>query len=462
MSRIIFLVAIVTFIGASSCKTKTVKDPPISQEAILSRIQTPTFPDTTFNVLNFGAITDSKTDCKPAFDKAIEACKAAGGGTVFVPVGAYFIDGPIHLESNMNLHLHEGALLIFSSDPRSYPNVLTSWEGTILYNFSPFIYAYQKENVAITGQGVIDGKSAKTFSTWHDQQKEDQLLSREMNHNNTPLEKRIFGYGHYLRPQLIQFFECKNILVEGIIIEDSPFWCLHLLKSQNATLRGLRFYAQNKNNDGIDIEYTKDVLIENIHFNNNDDNVAIKAGRDHEGRAMNMPSENIIIRYCHFKGLHGVVIGSEMSSGVHNVFVNNCDFNGYVKRGIYLKSNPDRGGEISNIYVNNVKFGKVLDCFMVTSNYHNEGEGFPTTIQNINIKNVSCEEAINYGIYIKGYPSKPVSDFTIENFTVQKSSRGVFVDYAENMKFRNVLVSDEPIKWRPKKLKENPSDEYDY
>lgn len=433
-----------------------------TKEQILSRINVPEFPSQSFNVLDYGAKSDSIFNNKPAFDKAILACKNAGGGKVIIPEGQYFLEGPIHLESNLNLHLEEGAVLKFSSNPDHYPLVFSSWEGTLLYNYSPFIYAYQKEYIAITGKGIIDGESSETFSKWHPLQKKDQLLSREMNHNNVPYKDRIFGKGHFLRPQLIQLFECKNILVENVTLQDSPFWCLHLLKCENATIRGLHYDAQNKNNDGIDPEYSKDILIENISFNNSDDNVAIKAGRDHEGRFSKQKSENIIVRNCHFKGLHALVIGSEMSAGVRNVFVEDCDYVGYVKRGIYLKSNPDRGGEISNIYVENVKFGEVLDCFMVTSNYHNQGEGFPTTIKNIHLKNISCKKARNYGIYIKGHELKKVSDFTLDNFTVDNASRGVFVDYAENIQLNNVTINDTKVTWEPEILKQNTSNDYDY
>lgn len=429
---------------------------------ILDRIVVPTFPDNTFSVLNYGAIPNGKDDAKPAFDKAISECAAAGGGKVIVPKGVYYLEGPIHLESHLNLELQEGAVLKFSSNPDAYPNVFTSWEGTLLYNYSPFIYAYQKENIAITGQGTIDGESAKTFAKWHPLQKTDQLLSREMNHNKTPYKDRQFGKGHFLRPQLIQFFECKNILIENVKIEDAPFWCLHLLKCVNATLRGLKYDAQNKNNDGIDVEYSKDVLIEHITFNNNDDNVAIKAGRDNEGRNMNMPSENIIVRNCHFKGLHAIVMGSEMSSGVRNVFVDNCDYVGYVKRGVYLKSNPDRGGQISDVFVNNVVFGEVLDCFMITSNYHNEGTGYPTTIKNIHLNNVKCKKANNYGVYIKGHPDKQVTDIHISHMKVKDAGRDSFVDYADNITFKSLKINGKTVKFNPEKLKENPSNEYDY
>lgn len=431
--------------------------------SILARIVAPEFPAQNFNINQFGALADSTTNAKPAIDEAIQACAQAGGGSVIIPAGIYFLDGPIHLESNINLHLEEGAVLRFSSTPASYlPVVKSSWEGTLLYNYSPLIYAYGKENIAITGKGTIDGEGSKLFASWHGKQKPSQLLSREMNHNGTPVEERIFGEGHFLRPQLVQLYECKNILIEDITVEDSPFWCIHLLMCENATLRGLHYDAQNKNNDGIDPEYSKDILIEDITFNNNDDNVAIKAGRDNEGRAMQRPSENIIIRNCRFKGLHAVVMGSEMSSGVRNVYVEDCSYAGYVKRGIYLKSNPDRGGTISNLFVKNVQFGEVLDCFMVTTNYHNEGSGFPTDIHSVYLENVHCKKANNYGIYIKGLEAKAVHDFSFRNFTVDSAGRGVFVDHAKNIELENVQVNGETISWKPEKLKENSNNEYDY
>ncbi|PTN09939.1 glycoside hydrolase family 28 protein [Mangrovibacterium marinum] len=462
MKTKLIAIALLFVVAFSACRQQA--QPQLdSKEAILARIEAPDFPKDTFTITDFGAVGDSVTDCKPAIDKAIESCAQAGGGTVLVPAGIWFVDGPIHFESKLNLHLEKGATIRFSATPASYlPVVRSSWEGTLLYNYSPLIYACEKENIAITGQGTIDGEGAKTFAAWHGRQKPDQQLSRQMNHNGTPVEERLFGEGHYLRPQLIQFFDCKNILVEGVKIEDSPFWCIHLLMSENITLRGLRYDAQNKNNDGIDPEYSRDILIEDITFNNNDDNVAVKAGRDHEGRAMNRPSENIIIRNCHFKGLHAVVMGSEMSSGVRNVFVENCDYAGYLKRGIYLKSNPDRGGEISNVYVNNVKFGDVLDCFMVTSNYHNEGSEFPTNIHSIYLNNVSCKKATNYGIYMKGHELQNIHDFVITDFKVDSAGRGVHIDHAENIALNNVWVNGEQISWNPASLQENASSDYDY
>ncbi|WP_207425150.1 glycoside hydrolase family 28 protein [Pedobacter sp. SYSU D00535] len=414
------------------------------RDQILKNIVPPKISDNVILLTKFGAVGDSVTDSKPAFDKAIQAAKQQNGGRIVVPAGTYLVNGPIHLISNLCIELQKGSKLVFGTNPDDYlPAVLTSWEGTFLYNYSPFIYGYQLENVAIIGEGVIDGNAADSFSKWTENQKADQLLSRKMNHENTPIKDRKFGKGHYLRPQLIQFFECKNILMEGVTIKNSPFWCVHFLKSENITARKMKFEAFNKNNDGFDPEYSKNILIEDINFNNGDDNVAIKAGRDHEGRRTAISSENIIIRNCRFKGLHGVVIGSEMSAGVQNVFVENCKASGYCKRGIYLKSNPDRGGFIRDIYVNNVTFTDVEDAFFITSYYHGEGKGFETDIRNVFVDNVKFRKATNAGVVIQGYPSKKVKDIHFSNVTIDTAATGVSLSNAENIVFNNVIIGQE-------------------
>jgi polygalacturonase len=413
-----------------------------SKEEVLRQIKVPEFADTFFILTDFGAVpNDSTGNSKPAFDKAMAASKEAGGGTIVVPRGVYFLNGPIHFESNTNLHLEEGSVLKFRSNPAFYlPVVETSWEGTLLYNYSPFIYGKDLVNVAITGKGVIDGEASETWQKWKDIQKESQMLSRKMNNDAVPLEDRVFGDGHYLRPHLVQFYNCKNILIENVRIEDSPFWCVHLLKCENAVLRGLSYFAHNKNNDGIDIEYSKNILIENINFDNGDDNVVIKAGRDREGRETQMPSHNIIVRNCRLKGLHGLVIGSEMSSGVHNVFVDSCEASGYLKRGLYIKSNPDRGGEISHVWFNNVKLLDVEDAFFITSFYHQEGEGHVTHIHDIYVDNVYCREAYAAGIVVHGFPELKVHDIYFSNVTIEKADIALDLRDARDIVMEDVSI----------------------
>jgi len=414
------------------------------RDEILKNIVPPKISANILPITDFGGKGDSITDNKPAFDKALKACKDKKGGKIVVPSGVYLLNGPIHLVDNTCIELEKGAKLVFSTNPMHYlPLVPTSWEGTFVYNYSPLIYAYQVKNVAIIGEGTIDGNGKEGFSKWYDLQKPAQQLSRKMNHEDIPVKQRLFGEGHYLRPQLIQFFECKNILIEGVTLSNSPFWTVHFLRSENITARKVKFNAFNKNNDGFDPEYSKNILIEDIDFNNADDNVAIKAGRDHEGRKTAVSSENIIIRNCRFKGLHGVVIGSEMSAGVQNVFVENCGYGGYCKRGIYLKSNADRGGFIRNIYVNNVEFGDVEDGVFITSSYHNEGKGFETDIRDVFIENLKFKSASHAGLVIQGYPNKKVSNIYFSNVKIDSCTNGISFTNAEQIVFNNVIIGKE-------------------
>nr|WP_315196838.1 glycoside hydrolase family 28 protein [uncultured Flavobacterium sp.] len=412
-------------------------------DEIVKRIQLPVIPSFKITVTKLGAKGDSISNAKPAFDKAMALCKKNNGGTIIVPKGIYTLNGPIHFVSNVNIQIEKGAKIRFSDTPEQYlPMVLTSWEGTMLYNYSPLIYAYNCANISITGEGTIDGEGGKIWNSFKAKEEADKMQSRDMNHNNTPIAERKFGAGHFLRPQMIQFFNCKNILLENIKLEDSPFWTVHLLKSKSITVRGLKYKAHNKNNDGIDPEYSSDILIENILFDNADDNIAIKAGRDDEGRRnSDTPSENIVIRNCEFKGLHAIVIGSEMSAGVRNVYVENSKFRGYLKRGIFIKTNSDRGGYIKDIYFNNLAFGKVEDCLYITANYHGEGNGLnPSKVSDISFSNISCVEATNTGIVIEGFPDKKVTNIKLDNINIQSAKNGMTVTNSENVTINDVVI----------------------
>ena len=410
------------------------------RDSILAQITGAVMPQHELDITSLGAKGDGKTDCKPAFDKAMRQADKSGGAHILVPAGEYLLNGPIHLTSNVCLDLQEGATLKFSPDPAYYlPLVKTSWEGTFLQNYSPFIYGYRLENVSIIGKGTIDGNAGSTFATWKSRQKKGQQLSREMNHKETPVAERNFGEGYYLRPQLIQLFDCRNITLEGVFITNSPFWCIHLLKSENIICRGLRYDAKLVNNDGIDPEYTRNLLIENIEFNNGDDNVAIKCGRDNDGWSTARPSENIIIRNCKFKGLHGVVLGSEMSAGIQNVFIENCTYGGYCKRGIYIKTNPDRGGFIRNIYVNNCRFGEVEDLFYATSMYAGEGmdNDHFTEVHDIYVKDVSCKKASAAALVLQGTAAKPIYNVRFENVDADEARIGLSFTNTDDIVIKN-------------------------
>lgn len=405
------------------------------RDSILSRISGAAIPSHQVCITKYGAKGDGLKDCRKAFEKAFKDAEKTGGIHIIVPSGVYFMEGPLNLRSNVCIELEDGDVLKFSPDPKHYPIVNTSWEGTYLHNYSPFIYAHGLHDVSIIGLGTIDGNAMSTFATWKQNQKEAQMRSRDMNHNEVAVSERVFGNGDWLRPHLIQFYNCRNVTLEGVKIINSPFWCVHLLQSENVICRSLRYDAKLVNNDGIDPESSRDILIENIYFDNGDDNIAIKSGRDNDGWNTAMPCENIIIRNCHFKGLHAVVIGSEMSGGVRNVFVEDCDYAGYCKRGIYVKTNPDRGGFVRNLFVNNCRFDEVEDLFYVTSKYAGEGldNNRFSDIENIYVDGLDCNKVAKAALVLQGTAQKPITDVVFNNIKVGEAEIGVSFSNTRNV-----------------------------
>ncbi|CAN5915745.1 hypothetical protein BH24BAC1_BH24BAC1_36490 [soil metagenome] len=408
---------------------------------VLARIKAPVFADKVYDVREYGAVGDGQKDCLPAIAAAILRCTEGGGGKVVFPAGKYLVNGPIHLQDNVCLVVEAEAELIFGTRFSDYlPAVLTRWEGTIIYGYSPLIYAYQKKNIGITGAGTLNGQAATSWSKWQPLQRDGQLLTRQFNAENTPLAARQFGEGHTLRPSFIQFYACENVLVDGITITDSPFWCVHPVFSKNITISNVKFEAHNANNDGIDPDSCEDVYIHHIDFDNHDDNIAIKSGRDREPRELNRPSRNIVIRHCRWKGHNALALGSEMSGGIYNVFAQDCSYRGDVIAGIYLKSNRDRGGEISNVYISNFAFGKCRTAIECITNYKNEGQGNIPLFSSIRIENVSCRSASN-GIILEGTPEKPIRNVLLENIRIEEAKTPVKTAFTEAVVFKNVVVN---------------------
>lgn len=402
----------------------------------------------------FGAKAGGIKNCKPAFDRAMRAASRQPQGLhIVVPAGDWFVKGPIHLVSNVTLELQEGARLLFSPNAEDYPMVRTSWEGSFCQNYSPMIYGFQLQNVAIIGRGTIDGNCSATFPLWRNEQKSDQQQLREQDHTEVSIDQRQYGPEHQLRPHLIQLFGCEDVTLSGLFITNSPFWCVHLLHCQNVICRGLRYDAKLVNNDGIDPEMTRNLLIEEIDFDNGDDNVAIKAGRDNDGWGDNLaiapqgleelyrpqPTENIIIRNCRFKGLHGLVIGSEMSAGVRNVFVEDCQSRGYNKRALYVKTNPNRGGFVHDIYFQNCQFDEVEDLFYITSMYAGEGadDNHFTDVHDIHIDRVSARKVRNAAIVLQGTEAKPLKNISFHDINVQEAKIGFSSMHAPGVTLSN-------------------------
>lgn len=439
----------------ASCQNAAVLEPQVGWEhlpQILAEIKAPVFPDRDFVITDFGAIADGKTKCTEAFKKAMLACNKSGGGRVVVPEGT-FLTGPIHLKSNVNLHVSKGATLLFSTDYEDYlPQVLVRWEGVECMNLSPLIYAWKCENIGITGQGTINGQGPAWWK-WRGNKKTGPYRAsnnvvRKWAKEGKPVKDRIQGTSkdfHWC-PTFITPMYSKNILIEGLTVIDSPFWNLNPVYCENVTIRGLTIDNHGPNGDGCNPDSCKNVLIENCYFNTGDDCIAIKSGRDTDGRRVNVPCENIIVRNCEMKNGHGgVVIGSEMSGGVRNVYAENCVMDSpNLDRALRIKTNPDRGGFVENVYMRNIKVGQVSDAVIkINFIYQNVKEGeFIPWLRNVNVENVTSEKS-RYGISIDAHKKSPARDITIKNCTFKNVSKGNRFNSVENVTLENVAINDE-------------------
>ena len=338
---------------------------------ILQRIKAPSFPKRDFDITKYGAAGDGVKDSTGAIARAIAECNRAGGGRVVVPRGDYST-AAIHLQSNVDLHVSAGATLRFVRDSARYlPLVPTRWEGTECMNYSAFIYADGQENIAVTGEGTLDGNAdSDHWCIWARRgganvQSVGEARRRllEMGERDVPLSQRIFGEGSFLRPNFIQPHRSRNILIEGVTIHNSPMWEINPVLCTNVTVRNIKVMSHGPNNDGCNPDSCRDVLIENCSFDTGDDCIAIKSGRNRDGRRLAIPSENVIIRNCEMKDGHGgVTIGSEMSGGVRNVFAENCRLSSpNLNQALRFKTNAMRGGTIENVYFRKMEIGEIAD-----------------------------------------------------------------------------------------------------
>lgn len=386
---------------------------------IEQNIKAPVFKNITYNIVNFGAIAnDTSILNHNAINHAIATCSLNGGGIVIVPSGTWYT-GPVTLKSNVNLHLEEGATLLFTVDTKYFPIVLTRWEGVDCYNLQPLIYAYGEKNIAITGKGIIDGGAGndnwwKKCGAPHFGWKEGDISQRtgrpkllKWANDKIPVSERVMTADDGMRPQLINLYLCKNVLIDGVTLLRSPFWVIHPLLCENLTVRDVKMINDGPNGDGCDPESCKNVLIDNCFFNTGDDCIAIKSGRNNDGRRWSVPSENIIVRNCEMKNGHGgVVIGSEISGGYKNLFVENCDMDSpELERVIRIKTNELRGGTIEDIYVRNVDVGECRRAVFSINLMYDSKEvgtrGFYPNVRNVYLKNITCNKS-KYGVWING------------------------------------------------------------
>ncbi|HEV7747145.1 MAG TPA: glycoside hydrolase family 28 protein [Pyrinomonadaceae bacterium] len=424
--------------------------------SILVRIKAPKFPARDFKITDYGARAGDDGDNTDAIRKAIEACHAAGGGRVVVPPGV-FQTGAIHLKSNVNLHVSEGATLKFSADPAKYlPVVYTRFEGTECLNYSPLIYAFEQENIAVTGKGVLDGSAAnENWWQWarrvpgggEPSARVDITSLREMGDRAVPVKERVFGAGHYLRNSFIQPYRSKNVLIEGVRIINSPMWEIHPVLSTNVTVRGVTVVSHGPNNDGCDPESSRDVLIEDCVFDTGDDCIAIKSGRDGDGRRVHVASENIIVRNCTMKDGHGgVVIGSEISGDCRNVFVEHCRMDSpNLDRALRFKSNARRGGVIENIFMRDVKIGRVSEAVLTIDFLYDTGAdgAYRPSLRNVSIERVESISSPRV-MWVVGFPGVTIDDVRFSDCTFRGVEAAEVMNHAGSVSFKNVTI--EPAK----------------
>jgi len=432
-------------------------------ERVLARIKAPTFPAKDFPITDFGAKADA--DASAAIKAAIAAANAAGGGRVVVPPGTWRT-GAIHLKSNVNLYVSEGATLLFSTNPADYPIVRTRWEGVELMNYSALIYAFEQENIAVTGKGTLDGGStADDWWSWNKKgdKPQKQKAARDrlvaMAETNTPVEQRVFGEGSYLRPNFVQPYRCKNVLIEGVTLLRSPMWVIHPTFSENVTVRGVTMHSHGGNNDGCDPESSRDVLIEDCVFDSGDDCIAIKSGRNGDGRRVPIPSENIVIRNSKMLDGHGgVVLGSEISGGVRNVFVENCEMDSpNLDRALRFKNNAVRGGVLENVFMRNVRVGHVGEAVLTIDFRYEEGANgpFKPIVRNVQLENVTSS-ASPRALYVRGIPAGVIDNIRVKNCQFNDLTEPEVVEHAGTVTFTNVTLTPKKM---PKGLNSVPTPE---
>ncbi|MGA9117042.1 MAG: glycoside hydrolase family 28 protein [Bacteroidota bacterium] len=450
------ILVLVTGCAPSGASAGASADPWEEMERILARISPPEFPAAEFPVTEYGARGDGSTDCTDAFRKAIEACAAGGGGRVSVPRGV-FLTGPVRLLGNVNLHLDSGAVMKFHTDPARYlPPVFTRWEGVECMNYSPLLYAFEQENIAVTGSGTLDGQ-ADTLHWWPwkgsreggwregmPTQKEGRARLFRMGEEGIPVAGRIMGEGAYLRPSFLQPYRCRNILIEGVRIVNSPMWEIHPVLCENVTVRNVHIRTHGPNNDGCNPESSRDVLIRDCFFDTGDDCIAIKSGRNNDGRRLGIPSENIVIQRCTFRDGHGgVTIGSEVSGGTRNVFAEDCSMESPVLySALRIKSNAVRGGTVENVHLRRISVGLVDRAVVDIDLFYEEGKNgnHLPVIRNISIEGMTvrrCKTALN----LVGYEEAPLRDIRLTDCDFREVTGSWAIRHVEGLRLVRTTVN---------------------
>ena len=419
------------------------------------------FPARDVDVTAFGAVGDNVKDNTDAFRDAIAACAHAGGGRVVVPKGD-FVTGAIQLKSNVNFFVSDGATIRFTWDQSRYPLVFTRWEGVELMNFSPFIYAFEQTNIAVTGAGTIDGNAdcahwwpwkGRTNCGWTQgqvNQDPDRNALFAMAERGVAVKDRVFGAGHYLRPQFIQPYRCANVLIEGVKLRNSPMWQVHPVLCTNVTVKDLSIQASidGPNTDGCDPESCRDVLITNCDFDTGDDCIAIKAGRNADGRRVPVPTENVVIQKCRMKNGHGgITIGSEASAGVRHVFAEDCVLDSpLLDIAVRIKNNAMRGNDIEDVFARRLTIGQVAQSVLAVDFYYEEADKGPFTpvVRHVVLERVTARKA-DYALNLRGFANAPIRDIQLVDCVFDGVAKPSVVEYVEGLSMRNVSINGKVV-----------------
>jgi polygalacturonase len=391
-------------------------------------------------------------DALPALRQAIAACHGAGGGRVVVPPGLYALRGPLQLPSRIDLHLEAGATLRFSGEPADFlPPVLQRWEGTEVVSHAPLISTRDATDIALTGSGVVDGNGSLAFTAWQPIQGSDQARLRRLGRDGVPPAERIFGAGTFLRPSFFQPIGCTRVLVEGVTFRDAPFWVIHPTYCRQVIVRGVTVDSLNHNNDGCDPDSCEDVLIEGCTFRTGDDAVAIKAGRDEDAWRVARPTRRVLVRDCLLSSrINGLCIGSEMSGGVSQVFMERCRIEAAASA-LYLKGNRDRGAAIEDVHMRDIAVGRASDALIrCEPNYKGRGAGcHPPAMRRIRISEVRCSIADAYALAIDGDRDLPVTDVLLERVVVGSAGDALWLRNAVDVRCESVVVGGVELPARP-------------
>jgi polygalacturonase len=430
-------------LGGVACAVAAELEPiaPIKAPFPMPQLQRPAFPDRRVDILDHGAVPGGEVKNTAAIARAIAACAEAGGGRVLVPAGRW-LTGPIHLRSNIDLHLAEGAVLVFSDRPEDYlPPVLVRVGGIELHNYSPFVYARDCTNVAITGPGKLDGNSA----AWHSWAKKETKEIFQLAPRGVPVEQRVFGTPEAaIRPNFVVFLNCRNVLLEGFTIGGGANWTIHPVYCENVIIRRVHVLTDGPNNDGIDPDSCRNVLIEHCVFDTGDDCVVLKSGYNEDGWRVARPMENLVMRWCSSRRGHGgLVIGSEMSGDVRNVYMHDCEFDG-TDRAVRIKSRRGRGGVVENVWVENVRVKNMqYEVVIMNMDYSADrnqaaNERAPL-FRNMHLKNITADGA-PVAIRLTGLEDSLIQNITFAGMTIA-STQGVLAENVQGLRFERVRIS---------------------